>query len=208
MELYSTYEWLYPDKGRGEMATLCDITLLNSYEGIKGSLEKQALSQVMLELYLRHIYGPESSIPLYEILTSSLSSLDYSTRPATEFPLFLCEILLQFCGVTGIRPQFHQYVPDNEPVSGTMIRFDLESGGPVRANGGANSSFLFTALSSSVFVWLHQLQNYGERAGVLEPRQMRQAEDLLLAFVSHHSTGRSPLKSLSFYRGMIMPTSG
>jgi DNA repair protein RecO (recombination protein O) len=203
LDFFSIYELIYRTRPRQDLLTLSDASLVDDFAGIKHDLDKQSLANVFLEIYLRHIYGPEPSVPLFEILKSSLETLDCYRGKPIWFSLMLCDFLLQFCGLMGFKPQFNRCIHCHSPaVEQAFDWLDLDMGGPACSNCEEKSRNRLKIKGGNLTDWLEQIQISGMRAGTISKSQMISGEELLLAFLHHHSSRQGQIKSYKFYRKM------
>ncbi len=196
-------EFIFNFKGDDTLNILREVSLQKDYAAIQEDLNKQALSNLFLEVFLRHLYGPEPSYPLYDLLSSSLSSLNASHKAPADFPIYLCDFLIQFSGIMGFRPQFKECVHCNTPLNLNKYAFDPSMGSPVCKPCEDLSPLRLPPLASKIFLWLEGLQFQGIYSGRISTYDLRKAEELLLQFLIHHSSRNKPLNSYGFYRKLL-----
>ena len=203
LDLFTEYELLYREKNNNTIITLQEASFEKQFTNIAKNIQKQSLANIFLEIYLRHLYGPEQSAPLYESLENNLADLNVRQFPPANAPLYLCDFLLQFCGLMGFKPQFVTCIHCQEHPSITGCTFDLEMGGPICLNCKLKSRFRSNHLPSQLMYWLTEMQTRGAHAGLLAPNKMKMAEELLLSFLYTQSSRGGQLKAYPFYRSMI-----
>ena len=202
LEYFTLYDARYRFKSGSDFHTLTEVAPIQSYQSIVSNLKKQALANLYLEIHLRCLPEPETSIPQFECSINTLETLNESTRSPHHYPLLLCDFLLQFLHIMGLQPRFQGCVQCKVPVS-TSDTWMLDMGGPLCRNCQRQNRSPGVSLSATTLHWLHQVQQMGTRSTVASAYLMKQAEMLLLAFLQHHAGYRNSLKSLELYRNFI-----
>jgi DNA repair protein RecO (recombination protein O) len=205
LEYFTLYDARYRLKSGSDLHTLTEVAPIQSYSSIVSNLHKQALANVYLEIHLRCLLEPESSIPQFECSVNALETLNESARFPRHYPLLLCDFLLQFLHIMGLQPQFQGCVQCKTllPTSHMKHTWTLEMGGPLCRSCKPQNTSQSMSLSTDSMHWLHQVQQMGTRSSVASAYLMKQAETLLIAFLQYHTGYRGTLKSLELYRSLI-----
>ena len=196
---FNLLEAVYTPTHADKLILLQDAALLQPLHSIQGDLNKQAIAHLWLEIYLRHLFGSDACIPLYELLESSLIHLDNS--PAADVR-HLSDFLLHFFALMGFRPQFEHCVHCGKQVRQFRIIFDLAMGGPACRKCEAQSPH-FIKMQLKQLQWLTHLQHFGTYRHAPHPGSLQQSENMLLQFLYHQTHRSGSLKSLSFYQNML-----
>lgn len=211
LDFFTLNQFIYPEKGRSEILTLSDASLIREFPRLKSDPGSQALGHVFMELYLKYMHEPHRSPPHYAWLLERLESLDEAEGGSRDHVLRLCDFVLGLCAVSGFAPQFTACVHCGRDLSrregdgrGAMARarLDVDLGGPLCGDcAGAGAGGV--AYPGRMLRWLDRVQSQGERAGHLVRSEEMQAESFLLAFLGKHAGGARPMKSLEFYHQML-----
>lgn len=204
LDFFTLDQFVYPAKSRTEIHTLTDASLIREFPRLKADPARQALANVLLELYLKYLPEPSPSPPHFELLVERLERID-EAREAFDPVLELCDFLLALCAVSGFSPQFSACAHCGNDALGFRTRLDPEAGGPVCAACAASGLGAGPSYPARLLRWLTRVQESGARAGRLPREEEAQAENFLLSFLGKHAGGARPVKSLDFYRQMLDP---
>ena len=203
LDFFSVVDIIFRPGKEGGLVILNDAVVHTEFLSIKENLNKQSLANVYLEIYLRHMYGPESATPLYELLFNNLDLLNNKMVSNRDYPMYLCDFLLQFFGIMGFRPHFGSCIHCKNQLNQERYYMDFDMGGPVCDSCAKSTGYAGTKYLTEIFKWLKHLNDGGIQAGILRASIMNRAENLLLDFLKIQSSRNQTLNTYRFYRSAL-----
>lgn len=201
-------QFLFPAHARGEMRVLADVALLRDFPGVRDDIARQGLAQVYGEVLLKYLPDGARAPDYHDLMLRALERLDAAGTDGAALQTRLAAFLLGFCKLSGFQPQFRLCAQCGERISGSLVDFSVEQGGPVcgKCRSGEEGS---VRIRESTLFWLRAVQDETEgapdRDSAPEPGRADtgRAIEFLLLYLGRHAGGQKPLKSLEVWRGLI-----
>jgi DNA repair protein RecO (recombination protein O) len=225
-------QFLFPAHARGEMRVLSDVALLRDFSGVRDDIARQGLAQVFGEVLLKYLPDGARAPDFHDLMLRALERIDtpVATRDLDRRDLQtrLAAFLLDFCKLSGFQPQFRLCAQCGERISGSLVDFSVEQGGPVcgKCRSGEEGS---VRMRETTLLWLRAVQDDAEDArdtpdfaDAKDPASdsdpdagpeadrtdagavdMGRAIEFLLLYLGRHAGGQKPLKSLEVWRGLL-----
>lgn len=225
-------QFLFPGNSRGEIRILSDVALLRNFSAVREDVLRQSLAQVYGEVLLKYLPGEARAPDFHDLMLSALERLEGASRERNRLPVHFAAYLLDFCRLSGFQPQFRFCVHCDTRVSGAVVAFHVDQGGPAcsrcqREEVGA------LRLREGTLRWLDAIQNGSEDArtgrgdeaeedtevtgqspGIfsenfpadfpnLNRTDALRAEEFLLLYLGRHAGGQKPLKALSVWHSLL-----
>ncbi|HEX2613785.1 MAG TPA: DNA repair protein RecO [Fibrobacteria bacterium] len=209
-------QFLFPAHGRGEMRILSDVALLRDFPGVRDDIVRQGLAQVFGEVLLKYLPDGARAPDFHDLMLRSLERIDVTESTGSDRGALqerLAAFLLDFCKLSGFQPQFRLCAQCGGRISGAIVDFSVEQGGPVcgKCRSGEEGS---VRMRESTLLWLRAVQD-GVEDGAQDAAEakdpspemsrsdMGRAVDFLLLYLGRHAGGQKPLKSLEVWRGLL-----
>jgi DNA repair protein RecO (recombination protein O) len=219
-------QFLFPAHARGEMRVLADVALLRDFPGVRDDIARQGLAQVFGEVLLKYLPDGARAPDFHDLMLRALERIDGAEAAGSDRGTLLTRLaafLLDFCKLSGFQPQFRLCVQCGEMISGGLVDFSVEQGGPVcgRCRSGEEGS---VRMREATLRWLRAVQDNTEEAimpsdsvdsidsehsGDMDPAPELSRADIwracefLLLYWGRHAGGQKPLKSLEVWRGLL-----
>lgn len=214
-------QFLFPAHARGEMRVLADVALLRDFARVRDEIARQGLAQVFGELLLKYLPDGARAPDFHDLLLRRLALLEAERGGVDALQEHLAAFLLDFCKLSGFQPQFRLCVQCGERISGALLDFSVERGGPVcgRCRSGEEDG---VRMRETTLRWLRAVQDraeedegldFPESFGISQPRDGEDVPDLgradkwracefMLLYFGRHAGGQKPLRSLEIWRSL------
>ncbi len=203
IDFFRLLECTYNLRNDSSLIILQDVTGIKHFENIQKDLIRSSLANVILEIYLRFLYGPEPSQPLYELLAHQLDFIDSVVFHAPSSSGLLCDFIIQFCSIMGFKPQFSQCVFCEAALQDRVLFFYPELGGAGCFRCSNQQNYSYIKYSQKIIKWLDSVLVSGGLKNLAAKSTMDGGESLLLDFLKSQSGHNNSLKSYSFYKKMV-----
>lgn len=218
-------QFLFPSHARGEMRVLADVALLRDFPAVRDDIARQGLAQVFGEVLLKYLPDGARAPDFHDLLLRRLELLE-TEADGDALQAHLAAFLLDFCKLSGFQPQFRLCAQCGERISGTLVEFSVERGGPVcgQCRSGEEGS---VRMRETTLRWLRAVQEHAEERAVsgggpaslvadtvaddagsrpapgLGRADKWRACEFMLLYLGRHAGGQKPLKSLEVWRGLM-----
>jgi DNA repair protein RecO (recombination protein O) len=211
-------QFLFPAHARGEMRILSDVALLRDFSAVRDDISRQGLAQVFGELLLKYLPDGARAPDYHDLMLRALERVESVEADGPEsvsgqLLTQLAAFLLDFCKLSGFQPQFRLCAQCGGMISGMVMDFSVEQGGPLcgKCRSGEEGS---VRMRETTLRWLRALQDATEDLAApagseAEPlpemsrADMWRACEFLLLYLGRHAGGQKPLKSLEVWRGLL-----
>ncbi len=191
-----------------DLYTLSEAGVLDTFEGVKGDLEKFSQAAVASEMLERSLAPEEANAGLFQFFTRFLQVLEEATPE--EGRLLLLAFQLALSARLGFEPQIEHCLGCRRKESPAFF-FSTQMGGILCERCRRYKDASAKAISKEALAALRHLQeaDWEEIAGLALPEALRKELDAALAgFLEYHEEHRSVLKSTRFMRAVTRISDG
>jgi len=206
LDFYGLYEVIYQPKKDQSLTLLRENNCIHHWKSIREQLEKQALAQVLLEVYLRYTSASTESGALYNLLLHALHDLETSS-PDVHESAFLIRFFLDFLELLGLRPELEKCVFCSASLNPAIhqkksgLFFILSEGGVICPSCSSKNKE-GRPLSGWEFQLLRLCQSSSQLPNQPSYQWLLKAEDTLDLFLSYHTGNHTVLKSRPFLNNL------
>lgn len=191
-----------------DLYTLSEAGVLDTFEGVKGDLEKFSQAAVASEMLERSLAPEEANPGLFHLFIEFLQAMDEANPAAGR--IFLLAFQLNLSAKLGFEPQIEHCLGCRRKESPAFF-FSTQMGGILCERCRRYKDASAKAISKEALAALRHLQvaDWEEISGLTLPEALRKELDAALAgFLEYHEEHRQMLKSTRFMRAVTRRSDG
>ncbi len=204
LDYFNLYQINFNFSAKKKIQNLNQVYIETEYRNIKENFSRQALANVILEIYLRYLQELEKSPSLFYYLLETLETINLPKIKIHNLPMILCDFLLGFLNFLGFSPQL-DFCTQCQDKSWKNSLFVFEAGGIMCSDCfyQTKGQFKFERLSILDILTLRKLKNKNFNFVYCSLSKGLFLEQFLINFLNYKTETGIYIRSLETYRDTV-----